>query len=52
MPTPPQLRIIIEFEPGEPVTGWVGFEDGPKTHFEGLIHLISVPEDARQRHRP
>jgi len=47
MPMRPLLRLVIEFEPGEPVAGWVGARSQPKVHFEGLLHLVSVLEDAR-----
>lgn len=47
MPTPMVLKLVIELEPGELVAGWMRQERGPRRHFEGLLHLISLLEEAR-----
>jgi hypothetical protein len=40
-------RLIVELEPGEPISGWVEGEGVPRRRFDGLLELIALLESAR-----
>ncbi len=40
-------HLTLEFEPGEPIAGWVEGDGVPRRRFEGLLELIALLERAR-----
>jgi hypothetical protein len=45
-------RLVIELEPGEPVSGWAAREGEPPVRFEGLLAFISLFERLRSSDEP
>jgi hypothetical protein len=41
-------RLVIEFDQGEPISGWLKSAGGTATRFAGLLELISLLERARE----
>jgi hypothetical protein len=40
-------KLIVELEPGEPISGWVVGDSPPRRRFDGLLELIALLESAR-----
>ena len=40
-------RLIIEVEPGEPVSGWASREGGPREPFDGILDFLLLFEHLR-----
>jgi hypothetical protein len=44
----PAARVIVDFDPGEPVCGWAAREHGPRFRFEGLLAFLALFERLRR----
>jgi hypothetical protein len=44
-----RVRLVVEIEPGDPVCGSAGREDGPQIPFEGMLGFLSLFDRLRTR---
>jgi hypothetical protein len=44
-----RVRLVVEIEPGDPVCGSAGREDGPQIPFEGMLGFLSLFDRLRAR---
>ena len=43
------MRVVVEIEPGEPVSGSAGREGEPQVPFEGMLGFLALFERLRAR---